>query len=110
MKSYDKGVDELLGLLKTHPELIRELVLDPTRIQELLKSKAARQLALGVDTKAFLKYVAGPRDGYPIIQCFGGTKLLYAKGTRHVLCGGATKPLCGGATKPLKNKDASNVP
>ncbi len=91
MKNDDKGMEELLELLKAHPELIKELVFDPTHVQTLLKSEAARQLTLGVDTKAFLMYVAGPEDGYPISQCFRGTKLLCAKGTKHALCVGGTK-------------------
>ncbi len=101
MKNKDNGLGELLELLKTHPELIKELVFDPTRIKPLLRSKAARRLVLGVDTKKFLSYVAGPDDGYPVAQCFGGTKYLCAKGTKHVVCGGGTKIDCGGGTKPL---------
>ncbi|MBV9345994.1 MAG: hypothetical protein JO341_14905 [Gammaproteobacteria bacterium] len=81
MKKNDKGLEELLKLLQTHPELIKELVFDSTNIRRLLKTKAARKLALGVDTTAFLLYVAGPEDGYPVSQCLGGTKALCAKGT-----------------------------
>lgn len=99
MKKHDKGMDELLALLRTHPELIKELVFEPTRIQQLLRSKAARQLTLGVETTGFLRYVAGPRDGYPITQCFDATRLLCAKGSKLVLCGGGTRTKCGGGTK-----------
>jgi hypothetical protein len=93
MKNYDKGLEELLELLKTHPELIKELVFDPTSIQSLLESKAARQLALGVDAKKFLRYVAGSEDGYPIAQCLEKTKLLCAKGSKVVVvaCGSGTQ-------------------
>jgi hypothetical protein len=87
MKKNDKGLEELLTLLKTHPELIKELVFDPTSIKALLKTKAARRLVLGVDATAFLKYVAGPKDGYPIAQCLQNTQYLCAKGTRVVLPG-----------------------
>ncbi|TLZ23818.1 MAG: hypothetical protein E6K29_17900 [Gammaproteobacteria bacterium] len=92
MKKNDNGLRELLELLKTHPELIKELVFDSKNIQSLLKGKAARQLALGVDARKFLAYVAGPEDGYPIALCSGGTKWLCAKGTRVVVCSGGTKP------------------
>jgi len=100
MKKNDNGLEELLELLKTHPELIKELVFNSKSIKSLLKSKAARKLALGVDAKKFLSYVAGPEDGYPIAQCFGGTKRLCAKGSRVAACGGGTKYACGGGTQP----------
>lgn len=95
MKKNDNGLEELLELLRTHPGLIRELIFDRTSIQLLLKTKAARRLVIGVDTRKFLRYVAGPEDGYPIAQCGGGTKYLCAKGTQFGLgsCGGGTKPL-----------------
>jgi hypothetical protein len=92
MKNNDNGMKELLKLLKRHPELIKELVFDRNNIRSLLRSKAARRLALGQDTTAFLKYVAGPKDGYPIAQCFQQTKVLCAKGTRVSACAGFTKP------------------
>lgn len=101
MKKNDNGLGELLELLKTHPELIKELVFDPTSIKPLLRSKAARRLVLGVDAKKFLRYVAGPQDGYPIAQCLKQTKLLCAKGSKVVVaCGGGTKYGCGGGTQP----------
>jgi hypothetical protein len=76
MKKNDKGMGELLDLLKTHPELISALVFDPASIKRLLRSKAARQLVLGVDTRAFLSYVAGPEDGGPIALCLKRTRVL----------------------------------
>jgi hypothetical protein len=91
MKKNDKGLGELLALLKTHPELMSALVFDPRSIKRLLRSKAARRLVLGVDTRAFLKYVAGPQDGGPIALCFGGTKVLCPKRTRYPLCFGHTR-------------------
>jgi hypothetical protein len=100
MKKNDNGLEELLELLRTHPKLIKELVFDPPSIQLLLKTKAARQLVLGVDAKKFLSYVAGPQDGYPIAQCFRETKLLCAKGSKVAACGGGTKYNCGGGTQP----------
>ncbi len=93
MKNKDKGLGELLELLKTHPELIKELVFNSKSIKSLLKSKAASQLVLGVDATAFLEYVAGPEDGYPIAFCGGGTQQLYAKGTKFAVAG------CGGGTQ-----------
>jgi hypothetical protein len=92
MKNKDNGLRELLEVLKTHPELIKELVFDSKSIKSLLKSKAARKLVLGVDAKKFLSYVAGPEDGYPIAQCFGGTRWLCAKGSKVIVCVGGTKP------------------
>jgi hypothetical protein len=92
MKNKDNGLRELLEVLKTHPELIKELVFDSKSIKSLLKSKAARKLVLGVDATAFLEYVAGPEDGYPIAQCFGGTRWLCAKGSKVIVCVGGTKP------------------
>jgi hypothetical protein len=91
MKKNDNGLGELLGLLRTNPKLIKELVFDPTSIQLLLKTKAARKLVLGVNARAFLKYVAGTKDGYPIAQCLKETRLLCAKGTRFGACGGGTE-------------------
>lgn len=81
MNNNDKGLEELLALLKTHPELIKELVFDSSNIKHLL-SAAAQQLTLGVDTQEFLEYVAGPQDGYPITQCLRNTQYLCAKGTK----------------------------
>jgi hypothetical protein len=92
MKKNDNGLGELLALLKAHPELMKELVFEPTKITSLLRSNAARRLVLGVDAKKFLKYVASPEDGYPIAQCFKETHLLCAKGTKQALCGGGTLP------------------
>ena len=92
MKKNDNGLGELLALLKDHPELMKELVFEPTKITTLLRSKPARRLVLGVDAKKFLKYVASSKDGYPIAQCFAETRLLCAKGTAQVLCGGGTLP------------------
>jgi hypothetical protein len=92
MKKKDNGLRELLKLLKNHPELIKELVLDSTNIQRLLKSKEARELALGADATEFLEYVAGPDDGYPIVQCIRKTTYLCAKGSKVVVsCGGGTQ-------------------
>lgn len=95
MKKNDKGMGELLELLKTHPELMSALVFDPTSIKRLLKSKAARRLVLGVDTRAFLRYVAGPENGGPMAVCSRRTAAL-CKGTGNQLrCAGGTDP-----TKP----------
>lgn len=79
MKNNDNGMDELLDLIKTHPELISALVFEPKNIQRLLKSKAAARLVMGVDTKAFLRHVAGPGDGGPIALCRRRTMALCPK-------------------------------
>jgi len=111
MADSDCGLDELLDLLKAHPELIKQLVFDPESIQALLSTNEAKRLAFGVDAQepadaqTFLLYVAGPEDGYPIAQCLKKTTLLCAKGTRYsVACVGGTgskNTACvGGTGKP----------
>jgi hypothetical protein len=86
MKKNDKGLEELLGLLKSHPELIKDLVFDSASVKRLLKGAAAQQLSLGVNTQKFLKYISGPVGGYPIAQCLRGTQTLCAKGTAVGAC------------------------
>ena len=76
MKKNDKGMGELLDLLKIHPELISALVFDPANIKRLLKSKGARKLVIGVDTRAFLRDLAGPEEGGPIVVCRRRTRIL----------------------------------
>jgi hypothetical protein len=80
---------ELLQLLKDHPELVSGLVFDATNVRCLLKTRAARRLVIGVDTKAFLSHVADSKGGGPIAMCVGQTVSLCA-GT--ILCLGGTKP------------------
>jgi hypothetical protein len=87
VKKNDKDLDELLELLRKNPKLMRELVFDPGNIKSLLANKAARRL-LSQPVTDFLTYVAGAEDGYPIAQCFKGTRILCAKGT--LLCVGGT--------------------
>jgi hypothetical protein len=105
MKKNDNGLDDLLKLLRKRPELVKELIFHAPNIQRLLKSPAARRLALGVDASAFLTYLASDEDGYAIAQCFGGTESLCAKGTGYAVCGGSTEPTvrlrgpCGGSTE-----------
>jgi hypothetical protein len=103
MKTNDNGIGELLELLKTHPELISALVFDPVSIKRLLKSKAARRLVLGVDTRAFLRYVAGPKDGGAIAVCRRTTRILSPKAEEVLRCppGLGTRVLrqCAGRTK-----------
>ena len=76
MKKKDKGISELLEMLKTHPELISALVLDPTRVKRLLRSKAARRLVGGVNTTDFLAKVAESGGGGPIALCMYETARL----------------------------------
>jgi hypothetical protein len=100
MNKNDKGLGELLELLRTHPDLMSAIVFDPPAIKRLLKSKAARRLVMGVDVRDFLRYVAGPEDGGPIAVCLRGTAVLCPKRTRYaVLCFSGTKPVPSG-TKP----------
>jgi hypothetical protein len=99
MNNNDNGLDELLDLLKKNPRLVKEIVFNPEIVMSMLGSKAARRLVKGVDATVlvdattFLKYVAGPIDGYPIAHCFKRTVVLCAKGTKYgVKCAGGTKP------------------
>lgn len=89
---HDKGLEELLNLLKDRPYLIRELVFDTAGLRKLLSTKAARQLTLGPEPTDFLTYTASSEGGYPIAQCLEQTKYLCAKGT------GAQLYACGGGT------------
>jgi hypothetical protein len=82
MRNQDKGTGELLGLLKTKPELVSALVFDTRNIKRLLKSKAARRLVLGVDTRAFLRSVVGPAEGGPIAFCDGRAAVICRKRTK----------------------------
>ena len=92
MKNYDKGLGALLDLLKKHPELLREVVFDTKGIRKLLGNKAARQLTLGPEPTAFLQYMGGSIDGYPISSCQQSTQVLCAKGTGISLrCGSKTR-------------------
>jgi hypothetical protein len=100
VKRNDKGMTELLDLLKAHPDLMSALVFDPRSIRRLLRGKAARQLTIGVNTRAFLSYVAKPGDAGPVALCLQQTALLCAKGTQ---CSPGTLPppcLKGSRTPP----------
>lgn len=91
-KNYDKGLGELLKLLRRRPELLREIVFDTNRVRRLLRTKAARQLTLGQEATDFLNYSSASADGYPVAPCLQGTKVLCAKGTGISLrCGSKTK-------------------
>jgi hypothetical protein len=106
MNKNDKALKELLTLLNTHPELIREIVFDPTRIRRLLKTKGARRLALGKDATGFLEYLACPVDGYAVAVCLQTTRQLCAKGTMYAACDprtlvcGSRTLVCGSRTIP----------
>lgn len=101
MANNDYAFQELLDLLKANPQLIREVVFDPTSIQALLKSKTAQRMAEGVDPpqlvdpSTFLNYMASPDDGYPAAMCSPQTQFLCGKGTLFALaaCGGNTGKL-----------------
>lgn len=75
MKKNDIGMEEFLAVLRAHPDLVSALVGDPARIQRLLKSKAARQLLIGVDTKPLLRYVGGSQRWGPIALCLSRSKI-----------------------------------
>jgi hypothetical protein len=82
MRNKDRGAGELLALLKTKPELVSALVSDTRSIKRLVKSKAGRRLVLGVDTRAFLRSVAGPAEGGPIALCDGRAAVSCRKRTK----------------------------
>jgi hypothetical protein len=81
-KGTSKGMGELLGLLKKRPELVHALVFHPTKVKSLLKSKSARKLIPGKNTRAFLHRVSGSEDGGPIALCSHKTAHMCPKGTR----------------------------
>lgn len=101
---YDQGLEELLCLLISDPEIVKELIFEPNNCKRLLatlKGRTARRMLgqHGKQVENFLDYIAGDQDGYPIAQCFGGTQYLCAKGTGVGLqCGGGTKPPPPGRT------------
>lgn len=95
-KKNDKGLIELLDLLRTNPGLIDALVFDPARVKGLLKRKGARRLVLGVSTRAFLRYVSKSPEGGPIGICLKRTAQLCAAGTG---CGGGGTVFCPGGTE-----------
>jgi hypothetical protein len=93
-----QGMGELLGVLKTHPHLVHALVFNPTSVNNLLKSRKARQLAAGVDTKRLLKHAANPQDGGAVAVCLRGTVRLCPKGTRCA-AGTRLRPCAGGTIR-----------
>jgi len=97
----NKGLGELLGLLKGHPELVDALVYDPKRVRRFLKTEAAQQL-ISDDTRTFLRYVSGSAEGASLALCLGGTNLLCAGATKvGQPCLQGTKPPCSiTGTKP----------
>jgi len=89
---YDKGLEELLKLFTSRPDLVKEIIFEPNNCAKLLaelRSGAARD-SLSQPVQDFLGYVAGGQDGYAIAACFGGTSQACAKGTAYGLCGGNT--------------------
>jgi hypothetical protein len=93
----DKGMRELLKLLRAHPDLMTALVFDPPAIRRLLKSKAARQLTRGVNTMEFFRQVARSGNGGPVALCMQGTASLCGKATSAKL------PLCPqGSHRPCR--------
>ena len=73
----DTGMGELLGALKTRPELVHALVFNHVRVKRFLKSKAARQLIPGADVRsALMKRVThAGHHGFLHKACLKGTRL-----------------------------------
>jgi hypothetical protein len=82
--------DNLLQLLQDHPEIVKEIVLDPVNLKYVLKKFGVRNRAAA----DFLKYVASPKDGYNIVQFLHNTTYLgiCAKGTFVLSCLRGTSP------------------
>ena len=81
--------ENLLELLREHPEIVREIVLDAVNLKPVLKKLGARD-----PTTNFLKYVASEKDGYNIVQFLHNTSSIQmcAKGTHSMSCLRNTTP------------------
>jgi hypothetical protein len=99
MKKNDRGMGELLELLRTHPELITTLVFDARKLRRLLRTQEARRLLLGVDVGTLLRSVTGSELGAPLLACLQLTALMVPP----MPCPGNTKtlPTCPGNTRAL---------
>jgi len=87
-KYTNEVFENLLNLLRDHPEIVREMVLDAVNLKFVLEK-------LGVpDPTDFLRYVASERDGYNIVQFLHNTTYLgmCAKGTFGLSCLRGTLP------------------
>jgi len=67
---------ELLGLLKTRPELVHALVFHHKKVKRLLKSKKARRLIPDEDMRNTLmqRIDDSKQDGFLHKDCLEGTK------------------------------------
>ena len=77
-KKPKAGMGELLGLLKTRPELVHALILDHKKVRSLLKTKEARRLIPSEKRrKAVHKRVDDAESGSPglwlRVQCLQNT-------------------------------------
>lgn len=75
----DKAVQELLALIKAHPELIHAIMFNPVTVKRLLKSPEARRLVLGKEAKEFLENLVETKVG-PVGVCGGGTFVFLGTG------------------------------
>lgn len=76
-------IGKLLDILKAHPEFIRDIVFHSKNLQDVLGNHTTYSGPSGpVSATQFLEYLKSPEDGHPIAFCGGGTKTLYAKGTK----------------------------
>jgi hypothetical protein len=58
------GMGALLDLLKSRPELVHTLVVDPAKVKRVLKSRAARELVAGAEPRMLLRsFDAGGEPG-----------------------------------------------
>jgi hypothetical protein len=54
-RKREHGMGALLDLLKSRPELVHTLVVDPAKVKRVLKSRAARALVAGADTGMLMR-------------------------------------------------------
>ena len=78
VKKKDKGMGALLELLRGRPELVHAVIFNHARVKRLLKGKAAKKLALGVNARKTLqKRVARVEHGGPAAMCLARTAHLF---------------------------------
>jgi hypothetical protein len=67
-RKQETGMGELLGLLKTHPHLVRALGLSPAKVKRLLKGAAAPRLLATGDERFVIEVYEGPDDAHPFVN------------------------------------------
>ena len=98
-RSSERGLRELLKVLRAHPELANAVVFDPAKVKRLLKTPAARSLLVGVDAGTLLMSVSNSTGDTPLALCMQLTAVV----TPPIQCPGNTRtiPTCPGNTRTL---------